>query len=209
MLMTMTALADDVVDQFVLASEGFAARLRLVGAHEWQAPTPCTDWDVRTLVNHVTRGNLNYVRLRRGAAAAEFVRMRDADALGENPVSAFDASARECASAYREPGALDVVVDHPLGAVTGRQALAVRTTDTVIHTWDLARAIGADDALKPTLVSWIDAYLYEIYAGMAEMPVSQQTTNRFFAPPEGDVPAGSSTQDRLLHLFGRRLDWPI
>jgi uncharacterized protein (TIGR03086 family) len=208
MMMSMPALADDVVDQFVLASEGFAARLRLVDPDQWQAPTPCTDWDVRALVNHVARANLNYVRLREGASAAEFIAMRDADALGNNAVAAFDASVRECVTAYRAPGALDEPVDHPSGTLPGRQALAVRTTDTVIHTWDLARAIGKDDALDPQLWSWIDAHLYEIYAGMAETPVSPETNHRFFTRPEGELPAGSSTQDRLLHLFGRRLTWP-
>jgi uncharacterized protein (TIGR03086 family) len=208
MLMTMTRLADDVVDRFVVASEGFASRLRLVDAGGWQSPTPCPAWDVRALVNHVARGNLNYVLLRRGGDAAEFVRMRDADALGGDPVNAFDASVRQCADAYREPGALDVVADHPSGRLSGRQALAVRTTDTVIHTWDLARAIGADDSLDPALLLWIDTHLYDIYAGMAETPVAAQTSNRFFAAPDGDAPGGSSIQDRLLHLFGRRPAWP-
>jgi TIGR03086 family protein len=195
------------VARFVAASDGFGRRLGLVTEGQWSGPTPCTDWDVRALVNHVAQGNLNYVRLLDGASAAEFLRHRDADALGDDPAGAFAAAARACAEAYAAPGVLERVVDHPSGRLTGAQALAVRTTDTVIHTWDLARAIGAEDTLDPDLLAWIEANLPEIYAGMAETPVSEQTTHRFFAAPSGDLPPDATTQDRLLHLFGRRLAW--
>lgn len=205
MLVSMVDLGEGLVARFVTASDGFARRLARVADDQWSAPTPCTDWTVRALVNHVAQGNLNYVRLLEGASAADFLRLRDADALGADPVGAFVAAARSCAQAYAAPGALDRVVDHPSGRLTGRQALAVRTTDTVIHTWDLARAIGVDDGLDPDLVAWIDANLDEIYAGMAETPVSDQTTHRFFAPATGTLAADASTQDRLLDLFGRRL----
>jgi uncharacterized protein (TIGR03086 family) len=191
------------VRRFEAASEGFARALHRVSG--WDAATPCAEWDVRALVNHVAQGNLNYVRLLDGAPAADFLRWRDADALGEDPVSGFEASARACATAFSRAGSLDRVVDHPSGKLTGAQALAVRTTDTVIHTWDLARAAAADDTLDPELLAWIDANIHDIYAGMAETPVSTQTTHRFFAAPTG-VP-GTSTQDRLLHLFGRDLTW--
>jgi len=70
----------------------------------------------------------------------------------------------------------------------------------VIHTWDLARAIGADDRLHPELVTWIDEHLTEIYADLAESPIAN-TTHRFFAAPTGDP--GHTTQDRVLHLMGR------
>jgi uncharacterized protein (TIGR03086 family) len=200
-------LADGLVDRFVAASEGFGRRLRLVTEGQWSGPTPCTEWDVRALVNHVAQGNRNYVRLLDGASAAEFLRHRDDDALGGDPVGAFTAAVRACAEAYAAPGALARVVDHPSGRLTGAQALAVRTTDTVIHTWDLARAIGADETLDPELVAWVEANLATIYAGMVETPVSAQTTHRFYAPPTGDLAPDAATQDRLLHLFGRRLAW--
>jgi hypothetical protein len=72
----------------------------------------------------------------------------------------------------------------PLGKVAGRQALAVRTADSVIHTWDLARALSVSDALDPALVSWIRAEQQSIYAGLdvASFLVSEQ--------------------DRLLRTFG-------
>ncbi|MFG3116784.1 TIGR03086 family metal-binding protein [Streptomyces sp. NPDC048197] len=166
-------------------------------------PTPCVEWDVRALTNHMVRGNLSYVRLLGGGSSAEFLRMRDVDALGEHPPAAYVRSVRECAAAFGRPGALERSLDHPLGRVTGRQALAVRLTDSAVHTWDLARAIGADEALDDGLVTWILGRLEVIYAGLAESPLAADTTHRFFSAPDGVLPQGASRQKRLLHLMGR------
>lgn len=194
---------DRIIDRFVLASAAFERALRTVRPEQWTWPTPCIEWNVRQLVNHMTRGNLNYVRLVQGGTRAEFLQLRDVDALGTDPVGAYARSMAECADAFAVPGALQGILDYPLGQVTGERALAVRTTDSAIHTWDLARAVGADDNLDPSLVAWIDDQLEAIYAGLAETPTAVETTHRFFAAP-GDVLDGhASRQDRLLCRMGR------
>jgi uncharacterized protein (TIGR03086 family) len=193
-----------IVDRFVLASVEFERTIRDIAPGQWEAATPCPAWTVRDLVNHMTRGNLSYARLLAGGTRAEFLRLRDTDALGDDPPGAFRRSARTCAEAFRQPGALARVLDYPLGLVHGRQALAVRTADSTIHTWDLACAIGADDRLEPSLVSWICAHLADIYEGLAESPVSATSTHRFFAAPGGPLPPGATAQDQLLQLTGRK-----
>jgi uncharacterized protein (TIGR03086 family) len=200
----MVDSSEELMARFVLASTEFERRLRAVRSEQWAWPTPCTEWNVRRLVNHMTRGNVGYVHLVRGGTGAEFLRLRDADALGADPVGAYLRSVQECARAFAAPGALERVLDYPLGEVTGRQALAVRTTDTTVHTWDLARAVGVDDRLDVGLVAWIDDCLEEIYAGLAETPTAAETTHRFFAAPEGAFADDASRQDRLLHRMGRR-----
>ncbi|MFI5952699.1 TIGR03086 family metal-binding protein [Cryptosporangium sp. NPDC051539] len=191
----MSDYAEGLIERFVAAGADFERRLRAIGPGQWEWPTPCAEWDVRALVNHMTRGNLNYVALVRGGTAAEFVRLRDADALGADPPAAFARSACACAAAFASPGALRRPVDHPLGRVAGEQILAVRTLDSVIHTWDLARALSADETLDPAQVRWAQRYLPDIYAGLGDL-------DRFFAPP-GTAPPGASAQDVLLHRAGR------
>lgn len=78
----------------------------------------------------------------------------------------------------------------------------MRTTDTAVHTWDLARATNNDETLDATLVSWITENLAEIYSGLAETPTDPNTTHRFFAPV-GETPAGLSAQNLLLYRMGR------
>ncbi|MEU4250492.1 TIGR03086 family metal-binding protein [Amycolatopsis sp. NPDC026612] len=184
-----------LLDRFLLASRGFEHHLRAVAPDGWGAPTPCTEWDIRALVNHMTRGNLNYVGLLSGATREQFLAQRNADALGDDPVAAFTGSVRACADAFAAAGALDRVVDYPLGKLTGRQALAVRTADSTVHTWDLARALGADETLDPGLVAWIDEDYDTIFAGLAP-------GTSFFADAPADAP-GAPRQDRLLTRFGR------
>ncbi|TQF04368.1 TIGR03086 family protein [Kitasatospora acidiphila] len=199
----MVNVFDGLIDRFLLASSEFERKLQAVRPEQWSWPTPCTEWNVRQLANHMTRGNLSYVRLLQGGDSAEFLRLRDVDALGADPVGAYVSSVRECARAFGQDGAMQRVLDYPLGPVTGRQALAVRTTDSTIHTWDLARAISAEESLDAGLVAWIDEHLAEIYAGLAETPTAAETTHRFFAAPEGTLPHDASQQSRLLHRMGR------
>ena len=180
-----------MLERYVVASGEFERRLRMV--REWEARTPCTEWNVRQLVNHMVRGNLNYVALLEGGTGAEFMRLRAVDALGEEPVGAYERSVAEFVRGFREPGALERTLDYPLGKVSGGQAVAVRTTDTVIHTWDLARAIGADERLNAELVEWIDENLQAIYGGLDGM-------ERFFGVPKR---TGTSRQERLLSRMGR------
>jgi hypothetical protein len=80
----------------------------------------------------------------------------------------------------------------------------VRTTDSTIHTWDLARAIGVDDALNTGLIMWISSELDEIYAGLAETPAAAESTHLFFAAPQDDANHDASPQDRLLCRMGRK-----
>ncbi|MCQ4083495.1 TIGR03086 family metal-binding protein [Streptomyces sp. RB6PN25] len=203
MLVRMVILFDGLIDRFLLTSSGFEKMLRAVQSEQWTWPTPCTEWTVRQLVNHVTRGNLNYVRLLHGGDGAGFLRLRDADALGTDPTCAYTRSVQECARAFGRAGALQQVLDYPLGPVTGQQALAVRITDTTVHTWDLARAVGLDDTLDPSLVAWIDEHLDDIYQGLPETPTAVETTHRFFAVPPGVLDHDASQQMRLLHRMGR------
>lgn len=202
-LRCMVPSSQPLVDRFLLASGEFEKMLRAVPPGQWDGPTPCAEWNVRQLVNHMTRGNLSYVGLLLGGTSAGFLRQRDSDALGEDPVEAYTRSVQVCAAAFAERGALDRILDYPLGQVDGRQALAVRTADSTIHTWDLARAIGADDRLNSSLAAWIDGHLQEIYAGLAETPVDAGTTHRFFAAAGAALDDDASLQDRLLHRMGR------
>ncbi|MEG8178928.1 TIGR03086 family protein [Nocardia terpenica] len=193
------------MDRFVRASADFARVLREVEPAQWVRPTPCAEWNVRQLVNHMARGNIGYAMLAAGGSGTEFLELRDADALGDDPVGAYLDSVTACIRAFAEPDALHRILDYPLGKVTGRQALAVRTTDSVVHTWDLARAIGADDAMDAGLVDWILENLEHIYANLPETPIDPETTHRFFAAATGT--AGPSLREQLLFRMGRSPDW--
>ena len=176
------------------ATAAFEQRLRLVGDDDWSRPTPCSEWDVRALVNHVIGGNHRYVLLLHGASAEEVGRTRSEDHLGADPLAAFTSTARDLAAAFRERGALDRIAHHPVGERTGAELLAMRVLDVTVHAWDLARALGVDDTLDPEAVDFALAHAEVIEAGRQ---------HGSFAVPTGAAPVTTSPQVRLLHLSGR------
>jgi hypothetical protein len=64
-----------------------------------------------------------------------------------------------------------------------------------VHTWDLARAIGAGESLDPDVVA---------FALTLHDTLDAARQHGAFAPPPGNTPAGGSAQARLLYLTGRR-----
>lgn len=169
------------------------SRLVLVEPGQWSLPTPCTEWDVRELCNHVVGGGLRYWMLLEGVSAEEVAATRDVDHLGDRPEESFDRFEAALDAALRSDGALDRTVHHRYGDTTGLGLVAYRTVDCAIHGWDLARAIGADETLDPALL----ADLNLILSGSA-----------FGASPGFTVPmtppsTGMELQARVLYLAGR------
>lgn len=177
------------------AGDGFAQRLALVQPDQWTAPTPCTEWNVRALVNHVVGANRRYTMLLHGANAGEVDATRTVDHLGHDPVASFVTTAAGLDAALREPGALARTAHHPAGERTGAQLLEMRVLDVAVHTWDLARAIGADESLDPDVAAFA-LTLQDTFEAARELGS--------FAPRPSKTPAHLSAQGRLLHLLGRR-----
>ncbi|MEE4417794.1 MULTISPECIES: TIGR03086 family metal-binding protein [Streptomyces] len=182
-----------------------AARIRLVRSDQWTDGTPCEKWDVRQLVGHLVQGNLIYTALMHGGSADGFLTQLDQDPLGDHPLADYERASAAMLTEFRVPGALDRTVDYPFAPLTARQLLGLMITDTLTHTWDLSRAIGADDQLDGHLVDWVMGNVDWIYAGVEESPLAQTRSDLYYGEPVPSPPSGpDSPQDRLLRLMGRR-----
>lgn len=175
----------------------FERRLRLVADDQWHRPTPCEGWDVRGLVNHVVGANVLSTELVRGATREQMVAGYTRDFLGDDPMGAFEGSVAEQRQAFAEPGALERTCQHPLGDIPGWQLLGFRVADHLLHAWDLARAVGADEHLDDEVVELV-------YGGMAAMGEGVAAMGVFGTGPSGAVPDDAPTQAKLLDLSGRR-----
>jgi uncharacterized protein (TIGR03086 family) len=136
-----------------VANDEFERRLRLVGPDDWRRPTPCSEWDVRALVNHVVGANVRYQLLLHGAPTAQVDAMRTVDHVGDDALESFVATADRVVACFQENGALERVAHHATGDRTGRELLSMRILDAAIHGWDLARAICADETLDDDVVA--------------------------------------------------------
>ena len=120
------------------AIDGFEQRLGAVGATEWNAATPCDDWDVRTLVNHVVGELLWMPPLLEGKTIAEVGDRFDGDVLGSDPLATCKSAAAAAHAATFEPGAQDRIVHLSFGDFPGSEYVGQVVSDVIIHTWDLA-----------------------------------------------------------------------
>ncbi|MEU9038815.1 TIGR03086 family metal-binding protein [Streptomyces sp. NPDC048352] len=174
----------------------FGERVRAVGPAQWDEPTPCTEWTVRDLVNHVT-GEQLWVPplLTEGRTVAEVGDELSGDLLGEDPADAWDRAAAAGHAAFAAPGALERTVALSYGPTRGSAYCSELTADCVVHAWDLSRGIGAEDRLPDDLVEFS---LKEV------MPYADSlAASGMYAEPL-EVPAGADAQTRLLALLGRK-----
>jgi len=164
------------------------------GREQLEDPTPCTDWTVRDLLNHIIVGCLT---LAAGVSGEPFP-PDDTDHCAEDHVDAFDRAAKGALEAFREPGVLERELKMPWGDTPGSAALGLALADAAVHGWDLATATGQEAA--------IDADIAETVYGMTSRmmePMGPYPRGTRFGEPIA-VAAGASAEARLLGYLGRR-----
>ena len=67
--------------------------------------------------------------------------------------------------------------------------------DVLVHTWDLARAVGLDESLDATEV-------HRMFEGMEPMDEMLRQSGQF--GPRVDVPADADEQTKLIAFTGRQ-----
>ena len=176
------------------ALEDFSLAVRTIAPQQWDGATPCPDWDVRQLVNHVVAGNLWAGRLARGDTIAEVGSELDGDQLGAVPSDAVDRSAEIARAAFGEPGALERLCAVSYGPVPGFVYLGHRLLDVLVHGWDVRAATGRPAAMPSgaVQVAWevLEPQLPELLASGA------------FGPPL-EVASDEPAEVRLLCALGR------
>lgn len=145
-------MADDLGEIHRMASEGLVAKVERIGNDQWFLPTPDTEWTVRDLVQHLTYGASWVAPLLQGETLAEVGDRYEGDLLGDDPKEAYRRAHEAAVAAALEPGALDRTVDLSSGPTPASEYLVERIADIAMHTWDLSRAIGADETLNPKAV---------------------------------------------------------
>lgn len=179
------------------AADAFAALIADVNADEWDRATPCSEWDLRQLVNHVVGGTVMFVDLLNGVPLPEgeaLQSFRARDFLGADAHVAFSAAAESLVDAFAAPGALDRVVASPIGAVPGSVVAHLRVTELLVHGWDVKQTLGRGslpEDLAEQELEFSRAAVARVMPG--RMP---------FAPPQpvaDDAPAS----ERLAALLGR------
>ena len=80
---------DDVRDLFLKASKNYEEAVHQIREDQWHMPTPCTEWDVRALMQHLVNEQLWVPPLLEGKTIEQVGDAFDGDNLGNDPVGAW------------------------------------------------------------------------------------------------------------------------
>ena len=182
---------DAVIERHRLACAGFDRTLASAAEKAtWDAPSPCTEWDARGVVEHVIGFQDTLLVSQLGV---------DAQRPRDDPQARWLATEEAIFSALGKEGTLDKVVDVPgMGQSPVNRLLPTLTTDVLIHTWDLARAVGVDDALDPELCR----LAYE-----RALPFDEVLRSSGMFGAKVAMPEDADLQTKLVAFFGRDPDW--
>ena len=181
-----------LLEQFDSVSAEFSRLVAATPLDALEDPTPCTEWTVRLLLNHVVTGTQRYVCVIEGRPTPD----RSIDQVGDDPVGAFARRLEQFRAAIGRPGALDGTYHHASGDMSGSTYLKMRANEFLVHGWDLARATGqvpdfSDELCDPCI---------EMYREILAVRVREP--GRGFGV-EFPVDEGAPALDRLVAFFGR------
>jgi uncharacterized protein (TIGR03086 family) len=164
-----------------------------VRSGQLQDPTPCTEWDVRTLLDHLVFVNLLYAAMIAGERPPDV----HTDHLGEDPAAAVRGSGAALAAAFSQPGLLERRFPSPFGETSGASLAQHVINELLVHAWDLARATGQPTDLVPEVALEAERVLrrwMETLPGLRTMYGAEHP-----APPD------ATAADRVAGLLGRDL----
>lgn len=170
-------MAPDLGERHLAVCRRFGECVRAANG-KWDRRSPCDAWDARGVLEHVI-GFHDVLLLRPLGLKPD--RPRD------DPQTRWELTYAALEQAVQSDSRLDVDA-----------MLPNLTRDVLVHTWDLARAVGADDRLDP---QWCEHF----YAALPTDPQALSVSEMFDAPfPMSDQ---TDVQSKLLARLGRNPGW--
>lgn len=176
-------MADPIAD-YRRAADRYAAVL-VGAAGDLSGVSPCEGWTGADVVQHVLDGTRGMTEGFGGAPPA----------VTGDAVADYEAARDALAGAAGASGGLERMVPGPIGGeLPAPVLLGIFTTDTLLHTWDLARATGQDPALDDDLLerSWQGA-----------LPMDEAIRRPGVFGPKVDVGDDAPRDVQALAFFGR------
>ncbi len=191
-------MVDDIRSRHRDALEVATSFVERVTAAHLARPTPCRDWDLRHLLDHMVGQHVGFARVVRDGEAplsayapVPFSMTSWRPSVGRL-VDAFAAADLETRVVEVE---LDSMSPLPIGFLVAAQHL-----DTVVHTWDVAMALG-EPYVPP------DDVADEMWRMAQAIPDDDRRERPGAAFAHGVWAEGSNWR-RALAFLGRDGDWP-
>jgi uncharacterized protein (TIGR03086 family) len=185
---------------FMSAGRVATAIISWVTPDQLDQRTPCDQFDVATLLDHLClvapriaslgRGTPDYTRDEAGTTGWP---LRDI-------VVAWSAGLADAGQAWSDPASLTRTLELPWATMPGSAVLTMYLSEVIVHTWDLARATGQPVEFDPEAVELSLAFMHDA------LPAEIRSGETPFGPVVA-VPDGADALDRLIGWTGRDPNW--
>ncbi|WP_409494510.1 TIGR03086 family metal-binding protein [Amycolatopsis sp. cmx-11-12] len=181
------------------AAAEFAGILRGIGEPEFTARTPCAEYDVRALLNHLLYWGPWLEAAGRKASPPELVTGEaEAGLVGDDWLDALEKQTARLVEVFGTPAAWEGQTTFGGNQMPASMAGYMVLDEFVFHGWDLAKATGADFAVLPEVADAVHAIALEIGEQARAMKVYGE---------EVVVAEGATTLERALGATGRNPGW--
>jgi uncharacterized protein (TIGR03086 family) len=183
-------MTDDAGARYRRAADGFTARVEAVPADGWERPAPPEGWVARDVVRHLVEWVPGFFDDAGGPPLAVDTPVDD------DPARAWRELDAHLRAALADDAIATSTISHPYaGTHRFDEAVAMFVSgDVLVHTWDLARAVGLDEHLDPGLV-------HDLLVGMEPIDEMLRVGGQY--GPRVEVPADADEQTRLIAFTGR------
>ena len=161
-------------------------------------PTPCVQWTVRDLINHVTGGSTMFALSAELGAVPDDVmgQLMGGDNLGDDFRGAFKVATQRALAAFDEPGVLEKIVKLPFGEMPAGIALRIAVFDVATHAADIAHATGQPVA---------DQAVYEQALAIGREMIGPDWRRPGVFGEEQSCDDAAPANERILAFAGRKL----
>ncbi|MHA6758319.1 TIGR03086 family metal-binding protein [Streptacidiphilus sp. PAMC 29251] len=190
-----TAAADPRVN-FAKAVSLAGETLAGVRPEHFDLTTPCPEYSVRLLSNHLVAVLRRVAAIGRGADPFSLPGIAE-DVADGDWAKAWTETAHDVEAVWSDSSLLGRPLQLPMGTLPGAVAMVIYSTEFTVHTWDLATATGQKPAWdQGVLAVSTGSMRHAVPAGIRGGP----------APfgPVVEVPADAPAIDQLVGWYGRR-----
>lgn len=182
------------------AANELAGLVRNVSDGDLKAPTPCPEYTVGDLLDHINGLSLAFIMAAKKTPLEGAGPSGDAARLPLDFRESMPERLHELAQAWRAPEAWEGMTAAGGVDLPGDVAAAVALDEIVLHSWDLARATGQPFEVAPDLLEIVHGFVSSIGP-------DDRDGSLFGAAVEVD--SNAPLLERVLGLSGRDPAWSV
>ncbi|RKE19876.1 TIGR03086 family metal-binding protein [Streptomyces sp. TLI_171] len=181
---------------FFAAADVLGKVLADLRADQYDLTTPCPEYSVRDLANHVV-SVLRRIAVMGAGGSFMLVPHFAVDVADGEWAAAWESADADFKKVWGDPSVLGRTIGLPWGPVPGAVASVIWTNELVLHAWDIATATGQQ-------VDWPAEALAAPLANMKRAVPAEPRGGQVPFGPVVPVPDDAPAIDRLVGWYGRR-----